>query len=242
MTRFFTSLILPPTLVFILGILLSGLVGRFRPAMFLNTFMTNPDGTACDRPCVFGIYPGVTTDELANHILDTHPLMRGSNSIPNTHLWLLSDKKTYLAIGLTENKLVDNVILTDTPADSGVPVPGALVDSSLLGEYILKFGKPIVGLPGSNYFVIEYPNMGIIAAVARPLNLHEFVAPESQMALLMISDLSACSKSFSLPLHHWLGFKKMIRYFGDNPDIRVVYRNSTLSYPPPYLHCADQTP
>ena len=151
-------------------------------------------------------------------------------------------QKTYLAIGLTKDKLVDNVILTDTPNDSGVPVPGALVDSSILGEYILKFGKPIVGLPGSNYFVIEYPSMGIVAAVARPLNLREFVAPESPIATIMISDLSPCSKSFSLPLHRWLGFKKMIRYFGDNPDIRVVYRNSTLSYPPPYVHCADQTP
>src|SRR4029079_19114847 len=131
---------------------------------------------------------------------------------------------------------------SSTAKFSGCPVPAALVVSMNLGEYILKFGKPIVGLPGSNYFVIEYPTMGIIAAIARPLNLHEFVAPESQMAMLMISDLSPCSKSFSLPLHRWLGFKKMIRYFGDNPDIRVVYRNSTLSYPPPYLHCADQTP
>lgn len=169
MTRFFSRLILPSAFIFTLVFLLSGLVGRFRPTTFLSTFMTNPDGTACDRPCIFGIYPGLTTIEQAKQLLDSHPLARDATWVKSDTLLLLSDKLTYIALGLTEDNRIDNVTLTDTPFDSGVPVPNALVDSSVLGEYILKFGKPVVGLPGSNYFVIEYPNMGIIAAVARPL-------------------------------------------------------------------------
>lgn len=240
MLRFCTRLILFLTVTLIFATLLSDLAGHLHPALLLSTFMTNPDGIACDRPCLFGIYPGVTTAEQSNHLLSAHPLTRDGQWLPDHSLWLLNDKKTGVALGFTKDMRVDNILLTDSPDDSGTPVPGALIDSSLLGEYILKFGRPVIGLPGSNYFVIEYPDLGIIAALARPPDYDEVVTPVLPMALIMLSDLSPCSSKFTIELHHWMGFIKMQRYFDDNPNIKVAYRFSTMPYPPPYLHCAEQ--
>src|SRR5262249_11028164 len=38
---------------------------------------TNPDGSACQQPCLFGIRPGTTTYDQAVVLLKTHPLTRG---------------------------------------------------------------------------------------------------------------------------------------------------------------------
>jgi hypothetical protein len=169
-TRFLFRLIGLLSLVSLLLVFATHFVGSLRPTMPLGIFMTSPDGTACDQPCLFGVYPGVTTIEQAKQLLDSHPLTHDGVWINARPLLLLSDKKSYVALGSTEDNHVDNIIFTDSPYDSGIPVPGAIVDTMQLGEIILGYGKPVVGLPGSTYVVVEYPNMGIIAAYARSSN------------------------------------------------------------------------
>src|SRR5690349_5351068 len=107
MTRFFSRLILPSAFIFTLVILLSGLAGHFRPPMFLSTFMTNPDGTTCNRPCLFGIHPGETNLDQAKLILASHPLTRGGQ-------WLTKDLykltgEDYINYSLTPDRVIDSI-------------------------------------------------------------------------------------------------------------------------------------
>src|SRR5215831_18682515 len=43
---------------------------------FADTFMTNPDGSLCAQPCLFGVRPGLTGYAEVSHIVSAHPIRR----------------------------------------------------------------------------------------------------------------------------------------------------------------------
>ena len=62
------------------------LLTRNEHPAFLDLF-TNPDGTLCERPCLFGIQPGETSMDEALVILQTHWLLTNVRIVsePNNH-------------------------------------------------------------------------------------------------------------------------------------------------------------
>ena len=55
-------LILALILVLTAGIIAARLIGESQPpgtALLLHVMFTNPDGSACEKPCMFGIHPGI---------------------------------------------------------------------------------------------------------------------------------------------------------------------------------------
>jgi hypothetical protein len=115
-------------------------------------------------------------------------------------------------------------------------VPGSLVDSITLGELILAFGTPNVGLPGSNYFVAGFPDVGVIANVARPSNLKTKLEARSPISILMISIVRPCSPPTYFDLHPWMGFTTFQRYMDDRRGYKVSHRSSGVPIPP-YAEC-----
>ena len=222
----------------IIGLLNLGtrLVGSLLPALPITTIMSNADGTACNHPCLFGIQPGVTRSDQAKHILDTHPLTHGGKWI-NDQMFQLEGPSAYLGLSFTPDGFVDDITLTDDPTDSGKAVIGSLAYTTQLGEYIVTFGSPVIGLPGSNYFVLEYPNLGIIAAFARPYDRHNHVRPTTSMNIIMLVNLRPCPSSFRLELIAWRGFTTIQRYYNAPRNVKVEYRFTNIPIPPPYAHC-----
>src|SRR5713101_8684360 len=48
----------------------------------LSALFTNPDGSPCVKPCLFGVRPGETTLDDALKILDRHPLTHSLKQQP----------------------------------------------------------------------------------------------------------------------------------------------------------------
>src|SRR5579859_475753 len=55
--------------------LLSRAVGAASPSP-LDILFTNPDGSPCQMPCLFGVRPGQMTVDQAQQLLEQHPLTR----------------------------------------------------------------------------------------------------------------------------------------------------------------------
>jgi len=70
--RFCNALIV----VFAVAMLAIHLIGGLFPNPIAVLF-TNPDGSPCQMPCLFGVRPGVTTVDEALQLLDKHALTRG---------------------------------------------------------------------------------------------------------------------------------------------------------------------
>src|SRR5262249_44610444 len=51
-------------------------IGATQPDSTFALLFTNPDGSPCSQPCLFGIRPGVTTYDEAVRLLKAHPLTR----------------------------------------------------------------------------------------------------------------------------------------------------------------------
>jgi hypothetical protein len=192
-------------------------------------------GTACDQPCLFGVRPGETSVEQAVLILNSHPLTREAKWL-NDHTLQLTGPAAYVAFSLTSDELIDSITFTDNLDDSGIPVPGSLVDSITLGELILAFGTPNVALPGSNYFVPGFPDVGIIAAAARPSNLKTFVKASTPVNIIMIYVVRPCPKNNDYIVHPWMGFKTFNKYFADLRGYTISSRVSGVPIPP-YAMC-----
>jgi hypothetical protein len=207
------------------------LLGGTRPAMALTTIMSKPDGTACDRPCLFGVRPGETSFEQARQILHSHPVTHDAHWLTPLTLQL-TGPTAYITFSLTPDNLVDSISFTDNLDDSGTPVKDSLVDSIHLGELILAFGTPNVLLPDSPYFVMGFPNTGIIAASARS-GSNEFVKPEASVSTLMVYTVRPCPKNTTIfNVHPWMGFTTMKRYITDLRQYRFPHRISGVTVPP----------
>jgi len=220
-------------LIFIAALLMfaARLIGSTHSATQLATVMSQPDGTACNHPCLFGVRPGETSFEQAVAILHAHPLTHEAKWLTALTLQL-NGPPAYVGFSITPDKVIDSITLSDNMEDTGIPVPGSLADSIPLGELILAFGAPNIALPGSDYFVASFPTVGVIAAVARPDDLRAYVRPDTHMNMVMIYVVRPCQLPVNLYVHPWAGFKTFLRYLNDGKAYRFPHRVSGVSVPP----------
>ncbi|MFN8420847.1 MAG: hypothetical protein U0528_16635 [Anaerolineae bacterium] len=212
------------------------LIGDRRTSSPLSIVMTGPDGVACARLCLFGIVPGETSIEQAATILRSHPLTRDALWFDNRTL-KLSGPDTYIAFSYKRDGLVDSIALSDNLDDSGIAVPGSLVASIVIGDLIDAFGVPQVMIPGSEYFVVSFPSVGIMAASVRPRDFNFHFQPRTSLSMVMISTNLPCPKQGAiLQVHTWMGFTSIKRYFADLQLASVLHRTSGVPVPP-YASC-----
>jgi hypothetical protein len=120
---------------------------------------TNPDGTPCDRPCLFGVRPGHTSHIDALALLNTHPLMTG---IAIALVYNIGEPITHLAptVALTLDR-EDRVTCVQL-AMFGKPT--VLADIESLGHVIDLLGTPeLVAKIGAQTFSY-YSNHQVIFA------------------------------------------------------------------------------
>jgi hypothetical protein len=207
------------------------LTGR-HPLLPLTVVMSGPDGIACDQSCLFGIRPGVTTIEQAVLILHAHPLTRDAKWI-NEYTLRLTGPEAYVGFSRTRDGLVDSITLTDNLTDTGIPVLGSLADSVTIGDLILTYGIPKIGLPGSAYFVLEYPAAGVMAAAARSYTPKTRVQIDTPLSLLMLTVYRPCpGEESNHMLRRWMGFTTLERYWFSPKIFKTLARSSGVSMPP----------
>src|SRR5260221_9359246 len=144
MQRFF-GLLLIPFLVTTVSVYATRMIGGLHPSSAAVLF-TNPDGSPCKLPCLFGIRPGETTVEEALRLLKTHPL---------THSFAITSKSpltlegpvpgsSNVVFSVTPGGLVDVVILSANvlPRAPGTPPPAFLPETASIGDFLSIFGTP----------------------------------------------------------------------------------------------------
>jgi hypothetical protein len=121
----------------VLGMGAACLIGGTRSLHFAILF-TNPDGTPCQRPCLFGVRPGKTPYDTAIKLLQLHPftsrfepdIERGVFSGPGMSIIVFEDDRNY----------VSRIDLVRTPDAS-------LGSWASLGEVVAVLGAPeVVGV------------------------------------------------------------------------------------------------
>jgi hypothetical protein len=222
------------------------LVARFsgegRRSTLLSAVMSTPDGTACDKPCLFGVIPGEITFEQAVLLLHAHPLTQTATWL-NDHTLQLSGPETYIEFSLTPDRLIDNITFTDNLTDTGTPVVGSLVDMIRLGDLLAAFSVPNVSLPDSPYIALNFRSVGITAAVARPANGRWHMEPDTPLSTVMISVVRTCPEASTAGgepslVRPWMGFTTIRRYSGSRRTHSVMNRVSGVAIPP-FVQCQE---
>ncbi|MEP7291869.1 MAG: hypothetical protein ABI835_08790 [Chloroflexota bacterium] len=218
-------------LIFAAILFLTRLVGAMRPASPLAAVFSNPDGTPCDHPCVFGIHPGETSIEQAVSLLGVHLLTRDAVWMEDGVLQL-SGPDTYVTFRATRDGLVESIVLTATLEDAGeAPQPGSLLDSITVGDYLLVFDVTEVNLPASPYLVFLYPEGGTLASTVRPADFSQRIDARMPLANLIVSIPLPCRGDLDYAAGGvWNGFMTIARYYAQRTFVPVV--PSQLPVPP----------
>src|SRR5258708_14956239 len=110
MPRFYQTLLI--LMIFFASVLIvMRTIGGMRPTE-LATVFTNPDGSVCQRPCLFGIRPGQTTVKEAVVLLKSNPFMR-NHPVQSEDPFLAGDLQNgpTILLSKTPEGLVDRIRL-----------------------------------------------------------------------------------------------------------------------------------
>lgn len=210
------------------------LVGETLPASPLALVFSDPDGTRCATPCIFGVRPGETSGEQARLLLGANELTRGGVWTADNVL-ALPDASSYVTFRVRRDGLVESILLTTSLADDGAaPEPGSLLDSITLGDYMAMFTVTEVAVPLSPYVLFNYPIGGTFASIVRPADVNLFLNPRLPLAHVFVSIPTPCANLDFGAGGPWRGFKTLEYYRSQLTLAHVFPSRMPL---PPYRIC-----
>jgi hypothetical protein len=230
MLRFFGLLVVVMFLSAML-VIAARQVGAVRPSPLASLF-SNPDGSPCQLPCLFGIRPGETRADEALAILDSHPLARQLD-VYRQHGPIRERQPRLaaptIAIEVTPDSLIDTVVLTaDGPYSVGPSTAVsnqtlALVTASI-GDAFSLTGEPPAELTSGgwasyrrvNHLWLKWPDRAffILSQVPLPADGAERLSVGNPIWVIEVFAMSDCPRYVGLgsDWRPWLGFTTKQRY------------------------------
>lgn len=89
-----------------------------QPVPIMAVF-TNPDGAPCERLCLFGIQPGLTSIERARELLRSHPLTRQLEPNLEGDIFRQGTTGVIIGWGLGDNRVSNIELVTGSNPDWG---------------------------------------------------------------------------------------------------------------------------
>jgi hypothetical protein len=191
---------------------------------------TNPDGSACEMPCLLGVQPGKMTIDQALAILNAHPLMVGLKHQPLSNygvqfytaqfnLSLVTDENdshNITGISINWNNRWDNVAsTTDLAADSN-PALRSVISGTSIGNVMSYFGRVDVidASAFENYDTgEEHANFVECFRSASLCASSDAITPEASASLTVYAPEMYYEGVLSDPqCNVWGGFKALDRY------------------------------
>jgi hypothetical protein len=194
------------------------LVGS-RQKSLLPLIFTNPDGSPCQRPCLFGAEPGRMTSDEAVAVLKRHPLTRTMKVSERSDVaeYIVEAKGVRILVGRGGEHLYLLFVNNDNPDYELPAMPEDFPNSGALGEVILTFGSPqYVSMsssttrwdsgPGVETF---YPDRYAYFTYRRiPF---DYVSPGAPLATIFVrSDIGGLG--IGAYMRPWTGFGRADRY------------------------------
>lgn len=137
---------------------------------FAVTFMTNPDGTFCQWPCMFGVPPGTTSYTGAFRIVNQHPFARYLLLDSDPPIDIFSGRNFDLILGdsafsVSGSPLVSSLTMSfqDKPRPSQEETPLLEITA---GDVIRFLGRPSRILRRGNRALLFYPDSHMIITIS----------------------------------------------------------------------------
>jgi hypothetical protein len=134
--RRFTFILVAGVFVCIFAIAMLRAMGRAQP-IGIDGWFTNPDGSPCVMPCLFGIRPGVTPFQDVEKLLTVHPVLHRSDvQLTLSELGAQFVTATYsLDISWYGSDIVSHIIVTAAR-------PERLIKAATVGDILATFDPP----------------------------------------------------------------------------------------------------
>jgi hypothetical protein len=189
---------------------------------------TNPDGTVCERLCLFGVRPGHTRAAEAIALLEQHPLTHDFKSSKDDPYRFQAEGNRIVMISF--NPSADGVVADITlvtyvrygPYTSGKL---SIAGFGALGDLLSIFGEPdFVQLTTGGDPVLGYAKHGmeIASARARP-GMRRMMADDELRRIVLFKNDKCSLDAFSYMFPRWLGFAHFSRY-SRAPTVETMVR------------------
>lgn len=203
-------------LTFAVAILSARLVGSThpKPALF-SVLFTNPDGSPCERPCMFGVRPGKMTPEKAVEILKQHPITHGMTLRTGSSETAFLDAE-YEFAGEFGKIIVYSYQMTflctsDLARARLQSVPNLCVDKESLGDVFATFSRP------DGFFIEDLHNLTPSYAFYSPASVFTFygastdyVTPHDPLMMVVVTTNDDWMDYYGFM--GWHGFSNISRY------------------------------
>jgi hypothetical protein len=189
------------------GVQAARLIGSRQNPLLLAQIVTNPDGSQCKSPCVFGIQNGRTATEQAVNLLKAHPLTRQASLDVVGGKITVQDSKFYAVFHEDGLRHVELDVL-------------ALNEQANLANVVVSVGVPeCVEFRGLGSITVFYNRYKLDVHVFDPL----YQAPdrfrfEMQILAITFRDYWECPAEISqrklrnYRMSSWQGFVSYARY------------------------------
>lgn len=209
------------------GVVAARFVGSTQTSALAALF-TNPDGTACELPCLFGVRPGQTRAAEAIALLELHPLTRHF-AITGRDPYRIQGEGDRIVM-VSFNQSTDGLVADITLAayvrygqyHSGAP---SMAGYGALGDLLSIFGTPdFVQLTTGGDPVLGYAKHGIEIASARARAGMRRMTVDDELRRIVLFKAEKCSlDAFSYMFPRWLGFAHFSRY-SHAPTVETLVR------------------
>jgi hypothetical protein len=194
----------------------------------LAALFTNPDGTACDQLCLFGVRPGETPAREAIAMLEAHPLTRHFARTGRDPYRIEGEGNRIVMVSFNQsaNGLVADITLAAYirygQSHSGAP---SVAGFGALGDLLSTFGAPdFVQLTTGGDPVLGYARYGMEIASARARPGMRRIAADDELKRIVLFKAEKCSPdAFAYMFPRWLGFAHFSRY-SRAPTIETMVR------------------
>jgi hypothetical protein len=209
------------------GVVAARFVGRTQPSA-LAVLFTNPDGTVCVSPCLFGVRPGETHASEAIALLEQHPLTRHFSIAGRDPYRIQAEGDRIVMISF--NQSADGLVVDISLAayvrygqyHSGAP---SIAGFGALGDLLSIFGAPdFVQLTTGGDPVLGYAKHGMEIASARARPGLRRMSADDELRRIVLFKAENCSlDAFSYMFPRWLGFAHFSRY-SRAPTVETLVR------------------
>jgi hypothetical protein len=202
-------------LVAILGVAV-GIVSMPRSRSFpmLDVF-TNPDGTACILPCLFGVRPGETLYKQALKVLSSHPMTRNFKvDIEHGNLYGLDAS---VLIYVTATGVVSRIDL--------VRSAGSRMRWGSLGDVIADLSVPEGTRVNTDFTISYYQDKRLVFYHRHRMT--DSIVPDEPLDHVAVYAASSSNQLRTVP---WQGFGTARRYVATGKPIRLQVGVSINSF------------
>ena len=177
--------------VAIVGARLVGGVGQ-PLGFFASMFLTNPDGSLCAQPCLFGIRPSVTSYADIPRIINMHPVAHYmAQPMVQTRSGWPGNGFTFMALKDINSKRGDDAtslyVFFNSEARPGKPAPEPRL-SLTVGQVIAFLGMPFATDEYGENAWLYYPGNRLIVeikVVSRDLNHLDSTDPDPVISIFL---------------------------------------------------------